>query len=46
MYPLDGRLGEFQNQSGYCGEEIYILPLPVIEPDFSAIQPVIHHYTN
>jgi hypothetical protein len=33
-YPLDGRMDRLQNQSGYFGEKINLLPLPEVELQF------------
>jgi hypothetical protein len=45
-YPLDRRLGGFQNQSGHCGEKKNFLPLPGIKPQFlgcPARSPLLYH---
>jgi hypothetical protein len=43
-YPMDRRLGGFQNQSGHGGEEKNFQPLPGLEPPI--IQHVAQRYTT
>jgi hypothetical protein len=39
-YPLDKRLVESQSQSGCCGLEENLMPLPGIEPELSSLYPI------